>query len=154
MTIGPAPHPGDLGLEPTQDDRLEPSREALLAYKELVEQSMFREQVTRLVRNNLDALCQRYMVDNSQRDLHGALLDAEILADVYLAMTGGQRALSLNTEGDMDDGHGHRVQRRAVDRSQLNLVVVRAGEKDLVAHEARLDAIAEATGETPVWRRH
>lgn len=105
-------------------------------------------------RNSLDALCGRYDVDNSRRDKHGALLDAEILADVYLAMTGGQRALSLNTDGDMDDGHGHRVQRRAVDRSQLNLVVVRAGEKDLAAHEARLDAIANATGGTPVWRRH
>ncbi len=105
-------------------------------------------------RNSLDALCGRYDVDNSRRDKHGALLDAEILADVYLAMTGGQRALSLNTDGDMDDGHGHRVQRRAVDRSQLNLVVVRAGEKDLAAHEARLDAIASATGGTPVWRRH
>ena len=56
-------------------------------------------------RNSLDALCQRYQVDNSQRDLHGALLDAEILADVYLAMTGGQTALQLSDSGNDNDGH-------------------------------------------------
>lgn len=104
-------------------------------------------------RNSLDALCGRYDVDNSRRDKHGALLDAEILADVYLAMTGGQRALSLGTEGEMDDGSGHRVQRRAVDRSQIKLVVVRARDDELDAHEARLDAIEKSSGQAPVWRR-
>jgi DNA polymerase-3 subunit epsilon len=104
-------------------------------------------------RNSLDALCGRYDVDNSRRDKHGALLDAEILADVYLAMTGGQRALSLGTEGEMDDGSGHRVQRRAVDRSQVKLVVIRADGDELAAHEARLDAIEKSSGKAPVWRR-
>ena len=60
-------------------------------------------------RNSLDALCQRYGVDNSQRDLHGALLDAEILADVYLLMTGGQTTLQLSDTGANDDGHPHEV---------------------------------------------
>ena len=55
-------------------------------------------------RNNLDALCKRYMVDNSQRDLHGALLDAEILADVYLVMTGGQVNLNINDQSSSDEG--------------------------------------------------
>ena len=58
-------------------------------------------------KNNLDALCKRYGVDNSNRDLHGALLDAEILADVYLLMTGGQTALSLDS-GAGDDGSAGR----------------------------------------------
>ena len=61
-------------------------------------------------RNSLDALCQRYLVDNSQRDLHGALLDAEILADVYLAMTGGQTALQLSEAGTDHDGHSRAEQ--------------------------------------------
>ena len=58
-------------------------------------------------RNSLDALCQRYYVDNSQRDLHGALLDAEILADVYLIMTGGQTNLALAGEDGNEGGQGH-----------------------------------------------
>ena len=61
-------------------------------------------------RNSLDALCQRYEVDNSQRDLHGALLDAEILADVYLAMTGGQTALQLSGSGNDDGGQARAEQ--------------------------------------------
>ena len=105
-------------------------------------------------RNSLDALCGRYEVDNSRRDKHGALLDAEILADVYLAMTGGQWALSLDTEGATDDGSGHGVHRRPVDRSGLELVVVHADEAEQAAHEARLDAIAKSAGSAPVWRRH
>ena len=60
-------------------------------------------------RNNLDALCKRYQIDNSQRDLHGALLDAEILADVYLAMTGGQATLSLESRGDMHGEKAHSI---------------------------------------------
>jgi DNA polymerase-3 subunit epsilon len=60
-------------------------------------------------RNNLDALCKRYQIDNSQRDLHGALLDAEILADVYLAMTGGQATLSLDSRGDMHGEKAHSI---------------------------------------------
>jgi DNA polymerase-3 subunit epsilon len=103
-------------------------------------------------RNSLDALCGRYDVDNSRRDKHGALLDAEILADVYLAMTGGQRLLSLDAEQD-DRQAGGGALRRSVDRGQLNLVVVKASEAELVAHEARLDAIEAACGDEPLWRR-
>jgi len=103
-------------------------------------------------RNSLDALCGRYEVDNSRRDKHGALLDAEILADVYLAMTGGQRLLSLDAEVDEGDTAGG-TRRRRVDRSQLNLVVVKATGQEVMAHEARLDAIEGACGEPPLWRR-
>jgi DNA polymerase-3 subunit epsilon len=103
-------------------------------------------------RNSLDALCGRYDVDNSRRDKHGALLDAEILADVYLAMTGGQRALSLDADQD-DSETGNGARRRAVERGQLNLVVIKASEAERVAHEARLDAIEAACGDEPLWRR-
>lgn len=105
-------------------------------------------------RNSLDALCGRYDVDNSRRDKHGALLDAEILADVYLAMTGGQRALSLDAEGDSAaQKDGHRAAVRRVQREGLNLVVVKASDDELASHESRLDAIAKASGAEPVWRR-
>ena len=104
-------------------------------------------------RNNLDALCQRYGVDNSQRDLHGALLDAEILADVYLAMTGGQTALQLSDSGgDGSDGmlHGERIIRLPADRKPLP--VIRASAEDIAAHEALLEVIASSSGDKVLWR--
>jgi DNA polymerase III subunit epsilon len=104
-------------------------------------------------RNTLDALCGRYDVDNSRRDKHGALLDAEILADVYLAMTGGQRLLKLDAAAT--DGAAGKARREAAafDRAGLVLLVRKAEEAELAAHELRLDAIAESCGGEPVWRR-
>jgi len=89
-------------------------------------------------RNNLDALCKRYDIDNASRSLHGALLDAELLAEVYLAMTGGQTDLGLTLESPArneaeGDEHG------AVQHPPL--VVLRATEEDLRCHEARLQEI-------------
>ena len=102
-------------------------------------------------RNSLDALCRRYAVDNSQRELHGALLDARILADVYLAMTGGQAALSLGGERESSAG-GRQVERR-MDRTGLELVVVRASEEELSAHEASLERIDASAEGGCLWRR-
>jgi DNA polymerase-3 subunit epsilon len=102
-------------------------------------------------RNSLDALCRRYAIDNSQRELHGALLDAEILADVYLAMTGGQVSLSLDSHVD---SHGQRrsgIQRLPADRRPLT--VIRADAAELRAHAARLDAIDKVCDGASVWRR-
>jgi len=95
-------------------------------------------------RNSLDALCKRYEIDNSSRTLHGALLDAEILADVYLAMTGGQTDLGLSF-----DQLAHEEVGAGMD-SDLEvgpLVVIRAGEKENAAHEARLQAIRKSSGQ-------
>jgi len=102
-------------------------------------------------RNNLDALCQRYGVDNSQRELHGALLDAEILADVYLAMTGGQTALLLS-ESDAGDGQSPGEQIRRLPAGREALPVIRASVAEITAHEAQLDAIAKDSGGKVVWR--
>jgi DNA polymerase-3 subunit epsilon len=103
-------------------------------------------------RNNLDALCQRYDVDNSQRDLHGALLDAEILADVYLAMTGGQTMFQLS-DASANSGDGgtsdKQIRRLAADRAPLP--VIRASAEELAAHEAQLDAIKAGSGKV-LWR--
>ena len=104
-------------------------------------------------RNNLDALCKRYGVDNSGRDLHGALLDAEILADVFLAMTGGQTHLSLAGEGSDSDGTGRSqatpIRRLPPDRPRLP--VIAANEEELGAHLARLTAIEKAAGGPSLW---
>lgn len=105
-------------------------------------------------RNSLDALCRRYGIDNSQRDLHGALLDAEILADVYLAMTGGQVSLSLEAES-AGEARGESAQgairRLPADRPRLR--VIRATDGEIALHEARLDAIAGSCDGKVVWRR-
>jgi len=103
-------------------------------------------------KNNLDALCKRYGVDNSQRDLHGALLDAEILADVYLAMTGGQTALSLGSQDTADTDSGRndtRIRRLASQRRVLR--IVRANDIELAAHANTLEQLAKASGGNCVW---
>lgn len=104
-------------------------------------------------RNSLDALCKRYGVDNSNRELHGALLDAEILADVYLAMTGGQTHLSLAGEGADADGSGRpqAAPIRRLDASRVRTRVIRANEQELAAHQARLAAIEKAAGGPTLW---
>ena len=103
-------------------------------------------------RNSLDALCQRYAVDNAARTLHGALLDAEILADVYLAMTGGQTSLGLSDEDDnASAGAGASSQIRRLSPDRVPLRVVRADDAELERHENRLDQITEAAGRA-IWR--
>jgi DNA polymerase III subunit epsilon len=97
-------------------------------------------------RNSLDALCERYGVSNAHRTLHGALLDAELLADVYLAMTRGQESLVI----DIAPRPTTRVGWTAVDR--LSLVVVIADDDEIAAHVATLAAIAKESKRMPVWR--
>lgn len=101
-------------------------------------------------RNSLDALCKRYEVDNSHRELHGALLDARILADVYLAMTGGQGALALAEAGPTRtaDAAGSA---RALVRTGLALLVVPALDEELRAHESMLTLIAKLSGGRCLW---
>ncbi len=103
-------------------------------------------------RNNLDALCKRYGVDNSRRDFHGALLDARILADVYLAMTGGQSALQLGEERANGRGTEAGAEPRARVLPAVPLRVVPASESELAAHEAMLERIAKASGGKVLFR--
>jgi DNA polymerase-3 subunit epsilon len=101
-------------------------------------------------RNGLDALCKRYSVDNSHRDLHGALLDADLLLEVYLAMTGGQGALTLD---EATDARTTRTKARRARRPRGELVVRRATEDELCQHETRLLALDKASGGRTLWRR-
>jgi len=94
-------------------------------------------------KNNLDALCRRYGIDNSHRELHGALLDAEILSDVYLLMTGGQTDLALAAESNQTDTQlsDHSIRRLPTDREPL--IVTSATAEELAQHQSRLDAISD-----------
>jgi DNA polymerase III subunit epsilon len=96
-------------------------------------------------RNSLDALCKRYSIDNSHRELHGALLDAEILADVFLLMSGGQS--SLLDEGEaarQESAHTHDPKKIANNRSAI--LIVKSSEQEIEAHQNRLDSIEKASG--------
>lgn len=102
-------------------------------------------------RNNLDALCKRYFVDNSNRDLHGALLDAEILALVYLAMTGGQVNLGLGGDSSSDGNEvpgSHSFTR--IDRSGLELPIIQASPEEISAHNTYLERLEKEAGSI-VW---
>lgn len=102
-------------------------------------------------RNSLDALCKRYSVDNSRRELHGALLDAEILAVVYLAMTGGQASLSLDASDSADqDGLEEAT---AVQRPTGELRILTATAEETAEHSAFLDRMAEKSAQASLWRR-
>jgi len=106
-------------------------------------------------RNSLDALCTRYMVDNSQRDLHGALLDAEILADVYLTMTGGQTTFQLSdADTGAEDGTQGTVRIRRLAANRVPLPVIAASGEELAAHEKLLDTIAAANDGKVLWREN
>ena len=103
-------------------------------------------------RNSLDALCKRYAVDNSHREYHGALLDARILAEVYLAMTGGQAKFSLSEESETARS---RARQAAPVRfaGGLRINVVRASVAELALHEHVLALLDHASGGNTVWRK-
>ena len=102
-------------------------------------------------RNSLDALCKRYSVDNSHREYHGALLDSRILAEVYLAMTGGQAKFTLSAESDTARS---RARQAAPARTGgVRIAVIRANEEALAAHEHALALLDKASRGNTVWRK-
>ncbi|BCU56876.1 DNA polymerase III subunit epsilon [Enterobacter kobei] len=101
-------------------------------------------------RNSLDALCSRYEIDNSKRTLHGALLDSQILADVFLLMTGGQTSMAFSMEGDTQQQQDETGIQRVI-RQASNLRVVFASEDEVNEHEKRLDLVQKKGGSC-LWR--
>lgn len=102
-------------------------------------------------RNNLDALCERYGISNAHRTLHGALLDAELLADVWLAMTRGQESLLAVGLGDEDEPAAHIMVTGQIDGQDLSVIAPSAQEVE--AHEQYLAQLEHETGVTPLWRK-
>lgn len=99
-------------------------------------------------RNSLDALCERYGVDNSKRTLHGALLDARLLAEAYLAMTRGQESLIVEPDDAPRDADGSPAR---IDAS--GLVVLRAKPEEIAAHDKLLDGIEKEARDGTIWRK-
>lgn len=142
--------PFDVGFIDAELARLKPPRTVANLCSVLDTLVMAREKHPGQ-KNSLDALCKRYAVDNSQRDLHGALLDAEILADVYLLMTGGQTALSLGTASTGSSGGGSSIRRLSASRPALP--VIRASAEEIAAHREKLAAIEKSSGGPSLWQR-
>jgi len=103
-------------------------------------------------KNDLDSLCRRYGVDNTQRTLHGALLDAEILADVYLAMTGGQTALFEEARSPLQGG-APTVEIRRLPAKRAKLLVIAPSAEEMAAHEQRLEEIEKQSRGQCLWKR-
>jgi DNA polymerase-3 subunit epsilon len=101
-------------------------------------------------RNSLDALCDRFGISNAHRTLHGALLDSELLAEVYLAMTRGQESLVIDMLGESHAGGDAHAPRVAL--ASLDLIVIAACADELAAHEAVLDGLDKAIKGSSVWR--
>ncbi len=102
-------------------------------------------------KNNLDALCKRYAVDNAKRELHGALLDAEILADVYLMMTGGQTSLGLDAKIQSVGAQSENGAALTFNKERAKLTVLGVSQAELDAHEALLSVIDEKSGGNCLW---
>ena len=142
--------PFDLAFLDAELARLPEPRGRVSEHCQVLDTLLLARQMHPGQRNGLDALCKRYSVDNSQRDLHGALLDAELLLDVYLAMTGGQGALTL---GEDEATITTRKAARRAKRPRGALVVLCASDEELAAHEQRLLALDKASGGRTAWRR-
>jgi DNA polymerase-3 subunit epsilon len=133
--------PFDVGFLDYELKRCESAYTTLDQYCRITDSLVMARQKHPGQRNSLDALCGRYHIDNSKREKHGALLDAEILADVYLAMTGGQKSLILEAE-TLGDYPGQGVERRSL-AEFTDLPVIRASEAELAQHAKFLDLMGE-----------
>lgn len=144
--------PFDLGFLDSEIDQARPEAAPLNQQCQIIDTLIMARQKHPGQRNNLDALCARYGVDNTKRDLHGALLDAEILADVFLSMTGGQRDLLGGLAGQ-DESEGMTAsssERRTIELDASMLRVVNASTEEARAHQQRLQEIT-AAGEPALW---
>ena len=143
--------PFDVGFIDHELVRLAPQTPKFATRCSVVDSLLLARQMHPGQKNSLDALCKRYDVNNAHRQWHGALLDAQILADVHLAMTGGQVALALGGSSVVGGlPQGQTIRRLSAERVPLN--VIRATEAEMAAHDGRLKAIDKASEGKTVWR--
>jgi len=144
--------PFDIGFLDAEFARLAPAAPVRLAERcGVIDTLALARKLHPGQKNNLDALCKRYSVDNSGRDLHGALLDARLLADVYLAMTGGQDKLALE-HSSRTPGSGAGAVADELAETRLELQVQAASPEERAAHEQLLELIQKQSGGRCVWR--
>lgn len=141
--------PFDIGFLDHELKQLTASYESMTEYCSVLDSLVMARKKHPGQKNNLDALCKRYFVDNTQRDLHGALLDAEILADVYLMMSGGQSSFVLGHDETNASNSTNKQQRLAADRQPLR--VIKASDNELTQHSERLNEINKISEQGALW---
>jgi DNA polymerase-3 subunit epsilon len=143
--------PFDVGFINYEFSRLKNKAGTIADYSEVFDTLAYARKKHPGQRNSLDALCKRYSIDNSHRDLHGALLDAEILADVFLLMTGGQSSLLDEGQlGMVGSTINTGLKRVSADRPALK--VISCNDEEIIAHQQRLEAIEKASGAC-IWNQ-
>ncbi|MBF8269692.1 MAG: DNA polymerase III subunit epsilon [Gammaproteobacteria bacterium] len=142
--------PFDVAFINAELEQLGPEWGRLEEYCKVVDSLKIARELHPGQKNSLDALCSRYSIDNSQRDVHGALLDAQLLLDVYLAMTGGQTSLSL--EDELYPGQAGAFTTAELDRQHLNLIIIEPSAEEAAEHEKFLDALEKGSGARSIWR--
>ncbi|MEL7310040.1 MAG: DNA polymerase III subunit epsilon [Pseudomonadota bacterium] len=146
--------PFDVGFLEHELRRMSHKRQRLLDLCPILDTLVLAREQHPGARNSLDALCKRYQVDNSGRELHGALLDARLLGDVYLLMTGGQNALFEDSESDVS----HAAAGGAISESRplpaLKTPLKIPSAEELAAHELLMDRVGKACGGAPVWQKN
>ena len=143
--------PFDVGFINHEFSRLNNKTGTVADYSEVFDTLAYARKKHPGQRNSLDALCKRYSIDNSHRDLHGALLDAEILADVFLLMTGGQSSLlDAGQSGMAVSSVNSDLKRVSADRPALKVIC--CSDEELAAHQQRLEAIEKASGAC-IWNQ-
>ncbi|MGR8997517.1 MAG: DNA polymerase III subunit epsilon [Gammaproteobacteria bacterium] len=137
--------PFDVGFINYEFSQLQNNLGSVSDYSEVFDTLAYARKKHPGQRNSLDALCKRYSIDNSHRDLHGALLDAEILADVFLLMTGGQSSLLDESLPDTNEPIANR-NIMSISANRPAITVIRCNDDELKAHQQRLEAIEKASG--------
>lgn len=145
--------PFDVGFLDAEWRRLSQGPENTAALCEITDSLILARRLHPGQKNSLDALCRRYDVDNTERTLHGALLDAELLADVFLAMTGGQTALGLGAEDSEGVGASREATPATPKQWPKTPRAVLPSEAE-AAHRAYLEAMEQSAGERPLWLRN
>jgi DNA polymerase-3 subunit epsilon len=144
--------PFDIGFLEAELNLAAKTHQSITEYCTVLDTLPLARQLHPRQRNSLDALCKRYSIDNSHRELHGALLDAELLARVYLAMTGGQS--SLFDETILAQPVMHKINQQQVLSIEKSLVVRYADEEELSAHQAYLEKILQKNKSHCLWLQH
>ncbi|CUX95825.1 DNA polymerase III subunit epsilon [Candidatus Gullanella endobia] len=144
--------PFDIGFIDYEFSMLNRNIEKINTFCKVTDSLLLARKIFPGKRNSLDALCDRYLIDNSKRNHHGALLDAEILADVFLLMTGGQTAINFSIENEQEQHSiGEIVKIRRVKRDKKMIKVLFASKEEVIDHEQYLDFL-QKNGGICIWR--
>lgn len=138
----------DIGFLNAELQKVNPALGKIEDYCEIIDSLATARELHPGQRNDLDSLAKRYAIDNSQRKLHGALLDSEILADIYLMMSGGQSTLSLDEKKSKEVNTSSQFN---IDMNVLNLPIIKADDRELHAHNMILKEMESTNSESSLW---